>query len=201
MKNKLYIFILALMGVLTVEAQRDGKAKEILDQVSKTYRVSDGIRIDFKGTQRGSIWVKGEMFVLECGGVKSWFDGQTQWSYVADNEEVTVSSPTPEEIQTVNPYALVTMYQKGFDYHFLGLKMRNGKRGNEISLVPNVQQDIRMFLLSIGENNVPYYIGVDMTNGHYEEFIVTDFKKETLADDFFRFNEKLYPNTEVIDLR
>lgn len=201
LKHKLYIFLLALMGVLTVAAQHDGEAKKILDQVACTYDNSDGMRIDFKGTQKGTLWIKGEKFVLECGGVKSWFDGQTQWSYVSENEEVSISSPTPEEIQTINPYALVTMYRKGFDYRYQGLKVSNGKRITEIALIPHNKQDIRMFLLKINESYIPCYIGIDMTNGHYEEFIVTKFQESALSDDFFSFDEKAYPNAEVIDLR
>lgn len=200
-KYKCYTLLLALTGALTVFAQQDEKAKSILDKVADTYQQSIGMRIDFKGTQQGTLWIKGEKFVLACGGIKSWFDGETQWSYVVDNEEVNISSPTPQEIQSVNPYALATMYRKGFNYRYQGLKTRNGKSGSEIALIPTNKQDIRMFLLLIGHENIPVYIGIDMTNGHYEEFIVTKHQTETLPDDFFRFDEKLYPDAEIIDLR
>ena len=200
-KHKCYTLLLTLMCVLNLFAQHDNKAKEILDQVATTYKMSTGMRIDFKGTQIGTLWVKGEKFVLECGGIKSWFDGETQWSYVAENEEVNVSSPTPEEIQAINPYALVTMHRKGFDYRYKGSKLRNGKLGNEIVLIPENKQDISMFILSVSEENLPFYIGVDMTNGHYEEFVVTQFVEKSFSDDFFRFDPKQYPNAELIDLR
>lgn len=201
LKNKFYIFLLALMGVLPISAQQDAKAKVILDKVAATYSQTNGMRIDFKGTQLGTLWIKGEKFVLECSGVKSWFDGETQWSYVAENEEVNVSTPTPEEIQTVNPYALVTMYRNGFNYRFDGSKTRDGKKVNEVILVPHNKQDIRMFILSISEQNIPLHIGIDMRNGHYEEFNVIKFEEQELNDEFFRFDEKQYPNAEVIDLR
>ena len=201
LKNRIYILLVALMGILPIAAQHDTKAKEILDKVSATYHQSIGMRVDFKGTQVGTLWMKGEKFVLDCGGVKSWFDGETQWSYVADNEEVNISTPTPEEIQTVNPYALVSMYQKGFDYRFQGNKTRNGKQGTEILLIPELKQDIRMFILTIGSNNIPFYIGIDMTNGHYEEFNLIKFEEQNLTDDFFRFDAARYPNAEIIDLR
>ena len=145
--------------------------------------------------------MKGDCFVLESGGVKSWFDGTTQWSYVADNEEVSISSPTPEEIQAVNPYTLVTMYRKGFNYRYEGLKLRNNKRGHEITLIPHTQEDVRMITIYVGEDNIPFYIGVDMKNGHYEEFVLSSLEKIALEDRFFRFNPKEYPDAEVIDLR
>lgn len=200
-KYKFYILVFALTAALSVAAQHDNRAREILDKVASTYGESQGMKLEFKGTQIGTLWIKGEQFVLDCGGVKSWFDGQTQWSYVTENEEVNVSTPTQEEIQVINPYVLVSMYRHGFKYRYEGLKMRNGKRGTEIALIPEKQQDIRKILLAIGENNIPFYIGIDMQNGHYEEFILTNQENLTLDDEFFRFNEREYPDAEVIDLR
>ena len=201
LKHKLSLILLFLTISLSVAAQHDDKAKKILDNVASTYNSSEGMKIVFKGTQKGTIWLKGNCFVLECGGVKSWFDGETQWSYVADNDEVNISSPTPEEVQVVNPYTLVTMYRSGFDYRYEGAKTRNNQRGDEVALIPQKTTDIRMIILSVNKDNVPFYIGLDMKNGHYEEFILSDIQKVTLNDSFFCFNKNLYPNAEVIDLR
>lgn len=201
LRHKFYILLIALLSSLTVAAQHDVAARNVLDKVSASYNECKGMKIAFKGTQIGTLWLKGDCFVLDCGGVKSWFDGKTQWSYVSGNEEVNISSPTPEEIQAVNPYALITMYRKGFSYLYMGMKSRNGKRGHEISLIPDNQQDIRMITLSVGEDNIPFYIGVDMRNGHYEEFVLTGYEKIDLVDEFFHFKSEEYPNAEVIDLR
>ena len=201
LKHRFYIFFAAVMMVLTVSGQQDSKAREILDNVSQNYSQSDGLQISFKGTQQGTLWVKGEKFVLECGGVKSWFDGKTQWSYVPENKEVNISSPTPEEIQSVNPYILVTMYRNGFNYQFKGQSSRGGKTGNEIILKPTSRLDIHNFILLVSDDNIPLYIGVDMVNGHYEEFVVKSFKEKSLSDDFFQFDMDSYPDAEVIDLR
>ena len=200
-RYKLFVLLLAWFGAMTVSAQCDQKAKEVLDAVAENYQQGDGMKISFKGSQIGTLWLKGDHFVLECGGIKSWFDGKTQWSYVKDNEEVNVSSPTPEELQTVNPYALVTMYRKGFNYRYDGYKVRKGKKGQEITLLPLVKGDIRKIILNVDNQLVPVYIGIDMENGHYEEFVSTSFERLSLSDDFFRFDEKQYPDVEVIDLR
>ena len=200
-RYKLLVLLIAWLGVMTASAQRDQKAKEVLDAVAENYEQGNGMKISFKGSQIGTLWLKGECFVLDCGGVKSWFDGKTQWSYVEANGEVNVSSPTPEELQAVNPYALITMYRKGFNYRYDGYKNRKGNKGQEITLLPLVKGDIRKFILNIDNHLVPTYIGIDMENGHYEEFVCTSFEKLSLSDDFFRFDEKQYPDVEVIDLR
>ena len=201
MKHKLYIIMIALAGFLTVSAQKDNKAREILDQVALTYQNSDGMKITFKGTQKGTLWVKNNCFVLDCGGVKSWFDGETQWSYVKENDEVNISSPTPEELETVNPYALVTMYRNGYNYRYDGYKLRKGKTGQEVSLLAKGQGDVQRIVLNVDTNNIPAYIGIDMKNGHYEELISETFEEVSLSDDFFRFDKNQYPTAEIIDLR
>ena len=200
-KHKLYVILIDLAGFLTVSAQQDDKAREILDKVASTYKESKGMKITFKGTQKGTLWVKNNSFVLDCGGVKSWFDGETQWSYVKENDEVNISSPTPEELETVNPYALVTMYRKGYNFRYDGYKLRMGKPGQEISLFAKGQGEVQRIVLNIDENCIPAYIGIDMKNGHYEELVSETFEKVTLSDEFFRFDSKQYPTAEVIDLR
>ena len=67
-----------------------------------------------EGSESGTIQLKGEKFVLKASEVITWFDGKTQWSYVVRNDEVNVSNPTQEELQQINPYTFLYMYQKDF---------------------------------------------------------------------------------------
>lgn len=78
-----------------------------------------GIRAGFTvsastGSSSGSICLKGDKFVLEAGGVTTWFDGHTQWSYLVSSDEVNVSEPTADELQSLNPYAWLSLYRNGY---------------------------------------------------------------------------------------
>ena len=115
MKRLLTVCMLALLPYC-LSAQRDAKAAEVLDKVVENISETSGIRIDFGGTENGFLLLKGEKFYLNNGGIQSWYDGKTQWSYVADTDEVNISHPTPEELQGVNPYFILMRYKTDFDY-------------------------------------------------------------------------------------
>lgn len=124
MKMKRFTFFILMLAatVHTVFGQREAKAQAILDKTAAAYQKAGGIAITFGGTQQGTLLLKESCFYLDCAGIKSWFDGKTQWSYAQQNDEVTLSTPSPEEIQSVNPYALITSYKTKFNYRYIGSK-------------------------------------------------------------------------------
>lgn len=100
-----YMVVLGLLLLVCApgRAQHDGQqAKKILDQTAETFRRSGGVSAGFMlnhysnkvidGKSAGSIQLQGDKFVLTAGGITTWFDGRTQWSYVAANGEVNVTT-------------------------------------------------------------------------------------------------------------
>lgn len=201
--RKIFLVVL-LMGIawLQAAAQQDAKAESILNKMADTYRKAGGVSLSFGGTQRGKLLLRGDKFYLESGGIRTWFDGKTQWSYVEQNEEVNVSTPTTEELQSVNPYALLTSYKKSFNYRYVGEKTRQGKRGQEILLTPKASQDVKSITLNVKENGSPVYIAIQLHNGEKQEFQISSYQTGVnLPDATFRFNKQKYPEAEIIDLR
>ena len=192
----IYITCLLLLSAFALaNASQDNRAKTILDHTADAYRKAGGIHILFGGTQQGILLLKGECFYLECGGVKSWFDGKTQWSYVEQNEEVTISNPSPEELQSINPYALINSYASLFDYRYGTRHTIKGKQGDEIILTPRQ-------ILFISGKFQPLYITINLSNGQTQEFRILSYKAgQPYTEATFRFNPKLYPDAEVIDMR
>lgn len=202
MKRMYLIGILWLSALTATYAQQETRAKKLLDQTTEVYQNAGGISIHFTGSQDGKLLLDGNRFYLECGGVKSWFDGRTQWSYVIQNDEVTVSNPTEEELQTINPYTWISMYQQGFNYRYGGQKTLKGKSGEEIILTPKKKQDIKQITLLIGKNNVPQYICIENRQGDKQEIIIQSYRSnQSYNNQIFRFNKQQYPNVEIIDMR
>ena len=189
--NIRYLTVISLLlATLQCFGQKDDKAV--------------GTEIVFDGSVKGTIALKGNKFVLDCGGIKSWFDGETLWSYVEDNEEVNVSSPTAEEIQSINPYAMIGMYRNGFNYSYAGTKSRSGMMCKDIVLIvlrPEKKQDIKEITISVNNRMQPVYVKLESNSGDAQEFTVKEYRTLNLADSFFKFDRKKYPNAEIIDLR
>lgn len=200
--NRIYTLFFLLMLTLSLSAQQDTKAKNILDKTVEKYNQSKGISVIFGGSQSGKLLLKGEKFQLTTQDVTTWFDGQTQWSYLKQNEEVNISTPTPEELRAINPYAWLSLYKQGFNYRYSGVKTREGKQSHEIVLTPQTKQDIQSITLLIGSDYEPIYIGILPTEGQMQEFIVHNYRTQlNLNDNAFRFDKSKYPNAEIIDMR
>ena len=198
--KKLFFALLTLLLPYCLSAQTD-KAKAVLDKVISTFTEEGGIQIDFEGTEKGTIVMKGEKFYLHSGQIQSWYDGKTQWSYVADTEEVNISHPTPEELQGINPYFILVNYQENFESSYKGMKTHEGKQVQEIVLAPkgNANEQITLW---ISKMNHPIYIKVENNGKPVSEIHVKNVRKQKeINDHVFRFNKSLYPNAEIIDLR
>ncbi len=92
--KRTYLLVLILFLSVSLSAQKDKQAREILDKTANALQQAGGIRATFGGTGNGTLLLKGNRFYLNSGGIQSWFDGTTQWSYLESSEEVNVSNPT-----------------------------------------------------------------------------------------------------------
>ena len=182
-------------------AQTDAKASEILDKAFAIWKADSGIRAEFGGNENGVLLLKGEKFYLSNGTIESWYDGETQWSYVADTEEVNISHPTPEELQSINPYHILMRYKTDFHYIYKGSQTRNGVKGHEIILTPK-HSNREIFRLFISNTYQPLAIKIEQNGQTVSEINVTRYEtNQKFGDETFRFNKLQYPNAEIIDLR
>ena len=200
MKRLFTLWMLALLPYC-ISAQTDAKAAEVLDKVLEDLS-DNGIRADFEGSETGFLLLKGEKFYLNNGNVQSWYDGKTQWSYVADTEEVNISRPTLEELQGINPYLILMRYKTDFNYTYKGSQTRNGVKGHEIVLTPKHSEQSEVIRVFISKTYHPLAMKMEQNGQTLSEINVTSYKTDhKLEDGMFRFNKSLFPNAEIIDMR
>ena len=199
--KRFYIIYIFLLLPLLMYAQHSNKAKEILDKTATSLEKAKGIRATFKGTSTGTLIMLEEKFHLNSEGIQTWYDGKTQWSYIEENEEVNISTPTLSELTYINPYLLFKSYTNGYDYIYKGEDYKYEKKGHVIKLIPKQSNETNITIF-ITENYIPLSLKIEQENQKAFEIIVSSIQlNQNYTDDTFRFNNKMYPNTEIIDLR
>ncbi len=218
--KKIILLLCLLLSVPVLSfAQKDKKAKEILDLASDTINKSGDMVIHFtihiKETNQdnqstsqsfeGMIALKDDKFHFDTPDMESWFDGKTQWVLQKDWDEVTVSEPTQDEVTALNPKTIFDLYKQGSSYKYLGEKTDIANRKvHEIELRPNDKTgDIKKVVLEISKkSNFPFKLHIVMTNGlentiHISKYLI----HAGLKDSKFSFDKNKYPQAEIIDLR
>ena len=204
----LFTVWMLFLTIPTVAQQPD--ARDILDRAADAFRREGGVKITFsvrapEGNTNGSIRLKGDKFLLETEGVTTWFDGRTQWSYLASSDEVNVSEPTPEELQSINPYSWLSLYKQ--DYKLKVAKTGNASDDTAYKVVMNAtkrSQDMQCIILYIEKGSFrPLKLSM-VRRGSKDAAVVFINSYQTgknYDDSLFVFDRKAYPTAELVDLR
>ncbi len=213
MMKKYFTGLLVIMCAAALQAQQPS-ARDVLEKTATAFRQAGGIRAVFTaktydrqrllGEAEGVIQLQGEKFVLTTEEAVTWFDGKTQWSYLNDAEEVNISHPTTEELQSINPYAVLSLYQQGYTHQLGTTSLYAGKAVYEVILTAtDRRKDPTKLVLYIDRQNYhPLYIQLWQRDQTWSEIVLTDYRTgQKFSDSIFTFDRKRYPNAEVIDLR
>ena len=202
---RIRLFILLLLGHVVAFGQTP---KELLDEVLQKAFAEGRVEIDFTvymddQQSQGHISVQGKQFVLDTPGMKTWFDGKTQWTLVEENEEVSVSEPTEEELQALNPYAWMSLYQHGYELKFGETGVSDVRKVIMTTTIP--REEMQSIVLLIHQKEL-YPVRLSMASRGGLDVVVIDInkyevKKRPLPATAFVFDRSQYPGVEVIDLR
>lgn len=211
--RKIFLLFLLLCGMQTSMAQKDSRAREIIEATRNAFEKSKGIRTQFtaehivngtsQGTVSGEMIIAGEMFQIQTEQTTTWFDGKNQWTYLHDNNEVNVSTPTPSELQSMNPYAFLNIYKQGFNYTVSNGTLRNNPVYTIRLTAESKDNDLQEILLDVTQRYyTPYCIRLRQKDNSWTKIVVRSFKdKQKFDKKDFTFPEKKFPGAEIIDLR
>lgn len=150
--------------------------------------------------EQGAITIAGDKFTITTDELSTWFDGKTQWTYSPSINEVNISEPTPDELQLINPFAII----KNFKTEFNAKLLSNTNGVCKILLTPkNKNASIKNIELSLNSSSFfPTLVVINATNNIKTTIKVKSIKTgDTLPASTFTFYAKNYPNIEIIDLR
>jgi outer membrane lipoprotein-sorting protein len=145
--------------------------------------------------QTGNITIKGEKFRMTLAGNEVKYDGKTQWVYVSEYNEVSLTEPTAEELREVNPLAMIE--------HYVATDRISSNEDGTINFYPTQPKESEYFRveLRLNKTNLPTRLTVYQTNGNRVTIYLEEFKKISVDNSSFVFDITKYPNVEVNDLR
>ena len=186
-------------------------AKEILDKLSATTKSYKNITIQFSFTlenknqnikeyQEGLLILEDEKFQLTINNQKIINNGETQWIYLTDMNEVQIMENDPED-NMITPKRLFTIYEEEYKYKYVGSKLEKGKHLEMIDLFPKESSEfMKINIISDAKKNQLEQITLYDKNGGTYTYLVNSFQINTAIDPFI-FNTNEFPGIEIIDLR
>ena len=195
---KRYLFLLLSLVAVTVYGQ---SAKTVLDTTAGKL-TSGGTYANFVAnmdgnTLWGNIAIKGDKFKITSAEAITWFDGKTQWTYMRGTDEVSISNPTEDNQQQINPYHFINLYKNGYSS---AVANKGGKFVVTLKRTSG-KNDITDAVIEIdGKTYYPMLIKVK-TGGKWTSFKISGAKKVNYSGSHFRFPKKEYKTAEIIDLR
>lgn len=145
--------------------------------------------------QSGDLTIKGNKFRMTLGANETKFDGRTQWVFVSEYNEVSVTEPTKEELREINPLAMI-------EYYVAKDKISQGEDG-AINFYPTDPKSSEYFRieLRLNKSNLPTRLVIHQKNGDKITLVWGSLNKTKVSDEYFTFDVAKYPNVGVNDLR
>jgi outer membrane lipoprotein-sorting protein len=211
MRSILTGFFLTLTTLSSI-AQNDAEAIKILDKFSAIALGAPSVSMKFtmeavdqvEGTNNsssGSIIFSRDRYRLDMPDNIIWFNGETSWSFLPAEKEVTIAKPDKKDNSFMSrPSAIFTVYKKGYKIRLLEEKPSSYL----IDLYPeDINSDHIRIRLSIGK---PLFdlksLEYKYKNGVTAILTVKEYDLKQQPDNSeFTFSSDKYKGVEIIDMR
>lgn len=213
--KKILLTILSLLTLTLGMAQSDNQSRTILDKTHSTFKASEGIHLSFTLTsldqndqpydvQPGEAFIKGNQFRLEMDAMTVWFNGTTQWVLIKEVNEVNISNPTPQEVASISPLALLSMYKTGYTFKAPTTVAVNGENAHRVEMTPTEKNsDFTSVSVAIDKaSHTLLQVHLTFTNGAKNQIDITKYNANYhYPDAEFTFDPSAHPGVEIVDLR
>jgi len=213
MKNKfIYTFTLFLFSFQFIAAQSKADAEKIITDLLVNAK-TNAIKTNFKlaitekssaqtQVSSGVFTIKANKFVLEMDEMKVFFDGKTQWAYIPQNNEVSITEPTEKELSETNPMAILSGFKTKSNIQFS--KNVKSVQNHCLEMLPKVKnKDITKIEVQVNKTNGNLFsIKLINKNGSTSVLTLSGFQKGLKVNDaVFGFDKAKYKNVVENDLR
>ena len=196
------IGILLLLASNVALAQAD--ANTLVKNTVKTFRDKNNVEMVFSysyldanqeeayETHEGEAYLQGEAYKVTLEEQQTISNGTTIWTYLVDDEEVMVSNASEGTDNT--PIKLITTLDKDYTASYTDNK-------STIELT-NPKGQFKRIIVKFDNKNSLSQMRIYADDGSSMDITIKEWKyDQKLKDDFFTFDEKAYPEVEIIDMR
>jgi outer membrane lipoprotein-sorting protein len=206
------LFATILLFSLNSFSQSDQEAVKILDRFADNALNAPSVSMKFKlftinqtdmtkDTLEGSVILVKDKYKLDIPNNIVWFNGETSWSYLIAEDEVTITKPDKKDNSFQNrPSLIFSMYKKGY-------KNRVIEERSDSYIIDLYPEDIKSELL-----RVRLKIGKSLMNLISLEYKRKDGVVSTLdvleydlkqkpSGELFVFPAGKYKDAEIVDMR
>lgn len=205
--KKIFIFLMTLLPSL-LYAQKS--AEEFLDKAAARIKADAALQMNYDYTvyddddvivysDNGVMLLDNRRYSLLMENMKVWSDGETQWSYMKDIDEVYITEADSEEAQNLSPLYIMEKYRNGCS---ASIKHKGG-----VAVVTLVSQDeedevgkVELYINKESYMLESLYIFMP-SQGRVEVFLNGYVPNCKFGDDVYRCPVEKFPSAEIVDMR
>lgn len=195
-------------------SQDEAKAKAILDKASaktkgyKTLTIKFGLTIsnpetDEDFSQKGTIYIKDEKYMLDITDQRVYCDGKYITTYLIEDNECYKSGVEDSEEDIMSPKELLTIWENDYKYRYDGEQEYAGGTCEAIFLYPNDPKKSKFHTIKLlinKEKSEVVYVYLKGKDGSSMKYKLVSMERDLeISDSKFVFNSAEYPGVECFD--
>jgi Outer membrane lipoprotein carrier protein LolA. len=212
MKKLIFFGFISILLTINALGQNDPKATTVLDKFSSIASSAPSVSMKFllitvdqientKDTLAGSVILSKDSYKLDLPDNIVWFNGETSWSYLPAEQEVTITKPGKKDNSFQSqPSLIFSMYKKGYKTRMIEEKQDSYM----IDLYPvDIKNDIiRVRLLLEKPSLVLKSFEYKKRDGIIITLLVNDYNLKEVPDQgIFTFPQGKYKDADIVDMR
>jgi outer membrane lipoprotein carrier protein len=212
MRTKTSILFFLLFFPLNIFGQKDEQAIKILDKFADNALKAPSVSMKFKlinknltdntvDTLEGSVILSKDKYKLDMPDNIIWFDGETSWSYLPAEQEVTITKANKKDNSFQSrPSMIFSMYKKDYKSRLIEEKSDS----YIIDLYPeDIKNEILRVRLTIGKSLFDLIsLEYKRRDGVIATLLVEDYNLKTQPDPgTFSFQKEKFKGVEINDMR
>lgn len=201
--NILFFVIASFIASLPVHGQT---AESVLQKASVKVKSVKTVDASFSATSSGrsmsgTLKSSGSKFYVKTGGMETWYNGKTLYTYNPSSKETTIVTPTMSELSEVNPLLFLNSYSSYFNPTFSKNK-QNGKYIIDLNSKSRKSPAKKITVFLNAGTLYPEKFIITSNDGNQTNLTITKIRYGGSSNSSeFEYPKSKYPKATIVDLR